>query len=115
MRKSIKAVLLSALVFPGTGHFSLKKPVQGTALLTITLFCLYLIISAVLDISMGLSEKIESGEISNDIFVITEMATEQLSNTDSQTISLAMLGILFCWLFGIFDSFRIGRLQDKAV
>ena len=114
MRKSIKAVLLSALVFPGAGHFSLKKPIQGSLLVGITLLCIYFIVSTVMDISRGLSAKIESGEIAYDVNTITEMATEQLSNSDNQVMGTSMLVILICWIIGIIDSFRIGRSQDKA-
>ena len=32
MKKSMKAALLSAFVFPGAGHFFLKKHITGTVL-----------------------------------------------------------------------------------
>ena len=113
MRKSIKAVLLSALVFPGAGHFSLKKPVQGTLLVGITLLCLYSLISTVLQISQNLSAKIQSGEIPYDVAKITELASEQLSGGDDRLISISTFVIIICWIVGIADSFRVGRLQDK--
>lgn len=113
MRKSIKAVLLSALVFPGAGHFSLKKPVQGTLLVGITLLCLYSLISTVLQISQNLSAKIQSGEIPYDVAKITELASEQLSGGDDRLISISTFVIIICWIVGIADSFRVGRLQEK--
>ena len=48
MRKSIKAVLLSALVFPGIGHFALKRYQRGLiffvpALLSLSLIVYYIL------------------------------------------------------------------------
>ncbi len=113
MRKSVKAVLLSALVFPGAGHFSLKKPVHGTLLVGITLLCLYSLISTVLNISQNLRAKIESGEIPYDVTKITELATEQLSGGDDKFITISTFALIICWIVGIADSYRVGRLQDK--
>ena len=115
MRKSIKAVLLSALVFPGAGHFSLKKPVQGTLLVVISLLCLYFLISTVLEISQNLSTKIQSGEIPYDVAKITELVSEQLSGSNDKLIAISSFVLLICWIVGIVDSFRVGRLQDKSM
>jgi len=112
MRKSIKAVLLSALVFPGAGHFSVKKPVQGTLLVGITLLCLYWIISTVLEITQSLTAKIESGEIPYDVAQITQLVSQELSG-DDQLINISTFAIIICWIVGIVDSYRVGRLQDK--
>lgn len=113
MRKSIKAVLLSALVFPGTGHLSLKKPVQGWGLIGITLVCLYFLISKVLRISKDLSAKIQSGEMPFDTAQINDVVTQQISDSDNQFLNISVMVIIVCWIVGVVDSFRIGRIQDK--
>ena len=113
MRKSIKAVLLSALVFPGAGHFSLKKPVQGSLLVGIVLICLYFIFSKVSGITQDLSAKIQNGEMAYDVDKITEVVTEKLSGSGDQIINIAGLILIICWIVGILDSLRIGHLQDK--
>ena len=113
MRKSIKAVLLSALVFPGTGHFVIKKPVFGSVLVGITLFCLYHLISTVVEISRDLSAKIQTGEIPYDVAKISELVSEKLAGSDEQLIGLSTLGIIICWIIGVVDSFRVGRQHDK--
>ncbi len=112
MRKSIKAVLLSALVFPGAGHFSLKKPVQGTLLVAITLLCLYSLVSTVLEISQNLSAKILSGEIPYDVAQITQLVSQELSG-DDQLINISTIVLVICWVVGIADSYRVGLKQDK--
>ena len=113
MRKSIKAVLLSALVLPGTGHFSLKKPVLGSLLLGISLVCLYFIFSAILKISKDISAQIQSNELAFDAAQINEMVTEKLSGSGDQVINISALILIMCWIVGVVDSFRLGRLEEK--
>ncbi len=109
----MKAVLLSALVFPGSGHFSLKKPVQGTLLSGIALFCIYLIVSTVLEITQKLSARIESGEVPFDATKISELVSQQLTGGDDKVINIPTLLLAICWFVGIVDSYRVGRAQDK--
>ena len=59
MKKSTKAFLLSALVFPGAGHLSLKKFVPGFALLAVTLTSLYYVVTTAVDHAMKVIEQID--------------------------------------------------------
>lgn len=114
MSKSLKAVLLSAFVFPGIGHFSLKKPVQGVLLSGVAIVCLYLLLTTSIDIAQQMSIKIQSGEIPMDVEKISEMVSQQLEGGDGQRVNIPSLILLICWIAGIVDSFRIGWSQDKS-
>ncbi len=114
MSKSLKAVLLSALVFPGIGHFSLKKPLQGSILSGITIVCLYLLLSAVVDIAQELTLKIQSGEVPLDVIEISELVSQQLAGSDGQLVNIPSLLVVICWVVGVVDSFRIGWSQGKT-
>lgn len=114
MRHTIKAVLLSALVFPGTGHFSLKKPVHGTILVVVTLVCLYFLFSTAVTISNDLGAQIQTGEMAYDQEQIKEVVTEKLASGDYQYLSIAGLVFMACWIFAVIDSFRLGRIRDKG-
>jgi TM2 domain-containing membrane protein YozV len=114
MSKSLKAVLLSAFVFPGIGHFSLKKPVQGVLLSGVAIVCLYLLLTTSIDIAQQMSIKIQSGEIPMDVEKINEMVSQQLEGGDGQRVNIPSLILLICWIAGIVDSFRIGWSQDKS-
>ena len=114
MRHTIKAVLLSALVFPGTGHFSLKKPVQGTILVLITLVCLYFLFSTAVDLSNDFGSKIQTGQMDYDPEKLKELVTDKLTNGDYQYLRIAGLVFMACWIFGVFDSLRIGRIKDTT-
>lgn len=113
MSKSVKASLLSALVFPGSGHFFLKKPILGAILLTVTIVCLYFLLATVMEAAQGISIKIQTGEIPLNANKIAEAVSNELTGkVGSVNIPSYLFGI--CWLVGVIDSFRVGRLQDKA-
>lgn len=113
MRKSLLAALLSALVFPGAGHFALKKPVQGVLLSAVTIVCLYFLLTTTVEIAQQLIVKIQLGEIAMDIITIREMVSQQFTGIDDQRINMPSLLLVICWVVAIVDSFRIGWLQDK--
>jgi hypothetical protein len=114
MSKSLKAALLSALVFPGIGHFSLKKPLQGSLLSGIAIVCLYFLLTAVVGIAQRLSVKIQSGEVPFDVTKISELVSQQLAGSDGQLVNIPSLLLVICWVVGVIDSFRIGWSQGKT-
>lgn len=113
MSKTSKAVLLSALVFPGTGHFLLKKSVAGAVLFGASLGALYYLVVSAVEQARKIVEKIQSGEIQLDGLDITELVSNQLSGSETQTQSVATVVLILSWLIGIVDSYRVGRIQDK--
>jgi len=113
MSKSVKASLLSALVFPGSGHFFLKKRIFGAILAIVSIVCLCLIMVVTVEVAQEISAKIQTGEIPLDVSKITEaLSKQQTDSADLVTVVTYLFGI--CWIIGIIDSFRIGRSQDKA-
>lgn len=114
MSKSLTAVLLSAFILPGAGHFYLRKPFQGTLLLGTTIICIFSLISTVYTISQNLSAKIQSGEIPFEVGKITELVSQELSGGDDQVIIISTFLLLICWVLAIFDSYRVGKLIDKS-
>ncbi len=113
MSKSTTAVLISALVLPGAGHFYLKKPVVGSVLMGITFVCLYFIFSTIFTVSRTLAVSIQGGDIPFDIGKITELASHELSGGNDRVIIIATFSLIICWLIAIADAFRIGKLQGK--
>jgi uncharacterized membrane protein len=114
MSRSLKAALLSALILPGVGHFWLRKPLQGTLLSGITLACLYVLLSTVMEITQQISQQIQSGEIPLDVTLISELVTQQLAGNNGQLINIPTLALVICWVVGVLDSFRIGWSEEKT-
>lgn len=112
MKKSSKAALLSALLFPGCGHFYLKKPIMGGLLTTISVVCLYLFTVNVLSLANAISDKILSGEIPADIIEISAAITKGLADSGLHHLNILTITLFSCWIIGIFDSYRVGRKED---
>lgn len=114
MSNALKAVLFSALVFPGSGHLYLKKPLQGSLLVVVSIACIAILLSIAVEKAQQISAKILSGEIPLDVARITEEITSHAVAGGTQGADISTYLLLVCWLVGIVDSFRVGRLKDKA-
>jgi len=114
MKDATKAALLSTLVFPGTGHFFLKKHLPGTLLAGSAFASLYLVFSRMLERTFQIAEKIQSGEIQPDVAVIAELILKQPAGTDVQLYTTAWTVLIISWLIGIVDSYRIGRQNNGS-
>jgi hypothetical protein len=109
----MKAVLLSAFVFPGAGHLLLKQYIPATVLAGTALAGLYYLIAKTVEKALRIAEEIQSGEVQLDATTITELVARQTTGTDGQLLDFALAVFLISWLIGIIDSYRVGRTQDK--
>ena len=115
MAKAIKAALLSGLLFPGLGHFYLKKRKTGAVLALAALAGLYLGLADLFDQAMGLAEKVESGEIPMNVAAISEAIASQPPDPNAWLVTLAWYAFFFAWVIGIADSFRVGYREDHTI
>jgi hypothetical protein len=114
MGKSMKAALLSALIFPGVGHFFLKKHITGSVLTGAAFASLSWLTSKTVERALQIAEKIQDGEIQFDVTAITELVSQQPTGTDAQLLNIATYVLIISWLIGIVDSYRVGRAQGQA-
>lgn len=112
MKKATKAVLLSALVFPGTGQLYLKRWVSGALLFGIAAYALYFIVSVAVDAAVEIVGKIESGAVAADVETVTQLVTQQLSGSEQAT-NIASIALGICWLLGVVGGYLQGRVQDE--
>ena len=110
----MKAAMLSAFVFPGVGHFFLKKNITGTVLSGAALVSLYVVITNAVDRALQIAEKIQRGEVQLDVAAITELVSKQPTGTDAHLLNIATAILIISWLVGIVDSYRVGRVQGKG-
>ena len=113
MKKSTKAALLSAFVFPGAGHLYLKKFVSGSILVGVSLVGIYYLVTTTVERAWEIAEKIQSGAVQLDAMTVTELVSQQSAGSDAQLANIATLAIIICWVLGIIDSYRVGRVKDK--
>ena len=109
MSRSTKAVLWSALVLPGAGQLYLKCSQRGIALIAASLVCLWVLVDEAVQQASSLLVKLESegdvpdaGQVSDPVI--------QASNTSGSSVgTVATVVLACCWLFGIIDTYRLGK------
>ena len=109
MHKATKAALISALIFPGCGHFYLKSKLRGTVFTFFSAGCLYVLITDLVSIADDISEKILSGDMPLDISSLMAEISLQLNGSASGSLNMASLLLLGCWAIAIIDSIIVGR------
>ncbi|MCK5640051.1 MAG: hypothetical protein KAJ19_04615 [Gammaproteobacteria bacterium] len=114
MKKPTKAMLLSALIFPGLGHLFLKRYIAALVLLSVSFSAIYYLASKAVERALQISAKIQSGEVSPDIATITALVEKQSTGAEAQLLNIATVAFVVCWLVGIIDSYRVGCTRDKS-
>ena len=113
MKITTKAVLLSALIFPGAGHVFLKKYLSGGLLIGTSLIAIGYIFTKTTEKALNIIEEIQNGNIPLDFAAITELVSKQSTATDNQLFSIATTIFIICWLIGIVDSYRFSYRRNK--
>ena len=112
MKKSTKATLLSGLVFPGLGHLSLKEYPRAAVLGLVSLAAIYVMTTSAFNQAMSVVDRINSGEIALDSQAISEAVANPEDQAEARNGDMALILFGACWLFGMVDSFRLGRAED---
>lgn len=112
MNRATKALLLSALVFPGAGHLFLKRYLRGAGLLAVTLAGLAVIVVESVHKALAIADKLQRGEVPLDLAAITGLLAQSTSGSAGLVLDIATYLVTLCWLVGVFDSYRIGKRQD---
>ena len=108
MRPSLKAALLSGLVFPGAGQISLHRYGRGIILVALVIGALACIIVMGARTALALLEQLEMQGGDVDIATLSRLAA-QASTLSNAWYYGSLILIVSCWLFGIIDAYRIGK------
>ena len=114
MKKSTKAVLLSAVVFPGVGHLYLKQFVIGLLLFGGSVAALYLSVSSAVSKALEIAATIQSEGAPLDIDTIARLVSEQSDGAEGVSLRMTTIALIAFWVIGIFDSYRVGRIVEKV-
>ncbi len=112
MNNSLKGAFLSGLVFPGLGQVVLKHYKRGAVIMLTVLMSLSVIVIDAVQKAFTILEKIESEGGTIDMNTISNAATQVSTISDSFIFSFALILIIFGWIIGIVDAFRIGKKKD---
>lgn len=83
-------------------------------MVVVSIACITILLSVALEKAQQISDKILSGEIPLDVTRISEEITNHAATGGTQWANISTYLLLVCWLIGIVDSYRLGRLKDKA-
>lgn len=110
MKPSIKAALISALVFPGLGHLVLKQAARGCIFLLPAAVAVIYLLRRVLELADRLMADLNSGALPLDPALILERINA--SGADSPGANLAAWICLLCWAGSIADALWLGRRRQ---
>lgn len=108
MKKSLKAALCSAFIFPGSGQLLLKKFYSAAFYAAFASIGLYLLFDDLLSRAQKIVDKVQSGEVAADLASISALVQQQSANT-IETISPALTILFITWLVSVVEAYRVGR------
>jgi hypothetical protein len=114
MKVSYKAALLSAFVFPGVGHFYLKKYWRGGVIMFIVLsglgFMVWSATAAALNRIDSVMIKMQAGATG-----LQEISDIIRSNTLTTTPypDAVFYFVVCCWIFATLDAYKIGKKRES--
>ncbi len=112
MSNSLKAALLSGLVFPGIGQVVLKRYRRGVVLMLVVLACLSIVVAKAVQQAFSILKQIELAGGTINVDAILNVATQSSTNSDSIVFNSILLLIIVCWILGVVDAYRIGKKRD---
>jgi hypothetical protein len=114
MNRQLKAVLMSALVYPGAGHLMLKKYPVGLAFVGVFSIFLYLVVGNIMEKTNLIVEQITNGQIPLTVAAISEAVSGITSGTEGEALNFNIYVMIFVWAVAIFDVYRVSRVTATA-
>ncbi|MES2822183.1 MAG: hypothetical protein V4732_01185 [Pseudomonadota bacterium] len=113
MKKSTKAALYSAFVFPGVGLYWLKQYARGSVFFIPALIAMLYIMNGLLLVSGEINAKAAiDPEIYLDFTFLVSAITSSIANNIPYLIQ-AKWFFIAAWLLSIASSYFVGLSQDK--
>jgi len=107
MKRSLKAALLSALVFPGLGHLVLRRPLRGALFLLPMAVAVAYLLRRMLQLADTILADLNSGALPFDPVAIAERV--HAGGGDDASVTLATWVCLLCWIGSVADALWLGR------
>ena len=114
MRQSLKAPLLSALVFPGLGQFALRRRWRGVLFMLAVIVGLGFVVLKASQLASGILEKIVTEGGALDVAAISDAVTQAMASTQGRGMGLAFWFAILAWALSVADAWWLGRQADAA-
>lgn len=109
MNQSVKAALLSALIFPGVGQISLGHKKRGWLIIAFIAVILYLIINEVMKIAYTVIEDMQKNGATMDIETISNTTSGLIGFSDNMFLNILLVVLLATWIISIIDVYRLDK------
>ncbi|WP_024610729.1 hypothetical protein [Pseudoalteromonas sp. TB64] len=109
MKQDIKAALLTAVVYPGAGHFFLKKRLIGAIFSGVFSLLLILTLKDIFAIAQCTANEIVSGKIQMSVTAILNAAHEPSAACAKLAEYKYVPTMVVVWVLSIVDAYRLGR------
>lgn len=107
MHRSVKAALLSALVFPGAGQVFLKRGARACLFVLPTLSAIAVFVNDALKQATLIANEILAGTAPVDPVALA--ARLEQGGGDSALGTAAAIVLVVCWIGSIVDAYLLGR------
>ncbi len=104
MKKSTKAILASAFIFPGVGQYLLKRKKSALAFVAISFACTLVILYYVYTIAQSVVDQILNSDAQINLFEMRAMIREQMANSNEQILDFAIAVLVITWIASIIDA-----------
>jgi len=108
MKRSYKAALLSALIFPGCGHFILGRAMRGCLFLLPTAVAIAYVGKQVMERANAIVDQVNSGALPLDPQLIADRLSAA-PGSEGPLMTLAVTVCLVCWVGSVLDALWLGR------
>ncbi len=107
MDRSVKAAMLSGLVFPGVGQLFLKRHVRGVLFLLPAAIATFYFSHAILAPVLAIAHDVGAGIVPLDLFAIQRRV--EATRIDTTMMDLAVLVMIAAWIGSTLDAWLVGR------
>jgi hypothetical protein len=112
MKNSLKGALLSGLVFPGCGQYTLKHYIRGIALALTSLAGLIVIGVNAYRQAVTFLEKIDLKNGAADMTDVLNAVSQADTASGAAIYKYVSILLMICWTIGVIDAYMIGRKKD---
>ena len=109
MKTSVKAALLSALVFPGVGQIVNGYKKKGWAFVISAVILLVLIISKLAQQAFLVMDEMQKRGVAVDANEISKLSSEMVSFSDNIFLNSMLLMLITIWLVSMIDAYLSGK------
>ena len=109
MNQSVKAALLSALVFPGVGQIAIGHKKRGWSIVGFVVVLLYLIFSEAMKIAYTIVEEMQKSGVPVNAEEISRATSGMVGFSDNLFLNISLIILIMIWFVAIIDAYWVGK------